>query len=122
MEFGNKYHLTLHLPEGENGAAYMQHLHQSQWARESMSMDNHLLLRHHLIMIEWSLNTFTFYLQVLGIGNSILSLFNYYLYYPVLLMLAALLVCMFMSRGSHVPFGCGVLSAGSSMRVLYMCL
>ena len=121
MEFGHKFHWTLHLLGGENGAAYMQHLHQSRWARESMSMDNHLLLRHHLIMIEWSLNTFTFYLQVLGIGISILSLFNYCLYYLVILMLAGLLVCLFMSRGSHVPFGCGVLSAGSSMRVLCVC-
>ena len=88
MEFGNKFHLTLHLPEGENGAAYMQHLHQSRWARESMSMDNHLLLRHHLIMIEWSLNTFTFYLQVLGIGISILGLFSYWHCYFDILMLA----------------------------------
>ena len=52
MEFGNKFHWTLHLPVGENGAAYVQHLHQSRWARDSKSLDNHLLLHHHLIMIE----------------------------------------------------------------------
>ena len=52
LEFGHKFHWTLHLPGGENGAADMQHLHQSRWARESMSLDNHLLLHSHLIMIE----------------------------------------------------------------------
>ena len=52
MEFGHKFHWTLHLSKGENGAASMQHLHQSRWARESKSLDNHLLLHHHLIMTE----------------------------------------------------------------------
>ena len=64
MEFGHKLHRSFHLLGGENVAANMQHLHQSRWARESMSLDNHLLLHHHLIMIELSFNTFTFYLQV----------------------------------------------------------
>ena len=122
MEFGHKFHWTLQLPGGENGAASMQHLHQSRWARESMSLDNHLLLHHHLIMIELSFNTFTFYLHVLGIGISILSLFNYCLCYPDILMVPGLLVCMYLSKGNHVPFGCGVLSAGSSsMCVLCVC-
>ena len=96
MEFGNKFHLTLHLPEGENGAAYMQHLHQSRWARESKSLYYHLLLHpHHLIMIGWKFNLFTFYLHWLGIGISIWSLLcqcNL-----DILMVASVLACMYLS-------------------------
>ena len=75
MEIGHKLHWTLHLLGGENEAAYMQHLHQSWWARKSMSLDNHFLLHSHLIMIEWMFNLFIFYLQWLGINISIWSLF-----------------------------------------------
>ena len=100
MKFVHKLHWPPHLQGGEIDAADMQHLHQSRWARESKSLDNHLLLHHHLIMIELSFNTFTFYLHVLGIGISILSLFNYCLCYPDILMVpAGLLVCMYLSKG-----------------------
>ena len=74
MEFGHKLQRTLHLHEGENGAADVQHLHQSRWARESKSLDNHLLLPCHLVMIRWKTNSLAVYLQRIRIGIIVWSL------------------------------------------------
>ena len=93
MEFGHKLHGSPHLLGGEIGAAYMQHLHQRRWARESMSLDNHLLLHSYMIMIEWMFNLFTFYPQWLGIGISIWSLF--WCCCLVILVVAGVLVYVF---------------------------
>ena len=95
MEFGHKLHCTrCLLGGGEFGAANMQHWHQSRWARESKSLDNHLLLHFHLIMINWMVNPFTFYLQWLGIGTNIWSLFCQCCY--VILMVASVLTLIYL--------------------------
>ena len=75
MKFVHKLHWPPHLLGGEIEAADMQHLHQSRWARENKSLYYHLLLHpHHLIMIGWKYNPFTFYLHWLGIDISTWSL------------------------------------------------
>ena len=96
MKFVRKLHWPPHLPGGEIEAADMQHLHQSRWARESKSLYYHLLLHpHHLIMIGWKFNPFTFYLHWLDIGISIWSLLC--LCCLDILMVASVLACMYLS-------------------------
>ena len=65
LEFILKFQRFPHLLGGECGAAYMQHLHQGGWARESASLYNHPLLRYHLIMMD-ELNLITINLHWLG--------------------------------------------------------
>ena len=67
MEFGHKFQRTFHLVGGENEVAIMQHYRQSWWAQESKSLENHLLLFYHSIIIEWKTDSLTSYLHWLGI-------------------------------------------------------
>ena len=105
MEFGHKLHRSFHLLGGENVAANMQHLHQSWWARESKSLDNHLLLLFHLVMLEGKTSSLIFYLQLLGIGINILSC----VCCLVSLMLIGILMPMYCSGGNGTLYGCIVL-------------
>ena len=72
LVFAIKFHRFPYLLGGKSVAASaLQHLHQRGWARESMSLDNHPLLRYPfpLIMWYWKSKPFTINLQLLGVGS-----------------------------------------------------